>query len=96
MFLISKLSKNDIKVKKQKNCFNCFRGLKFWRDHNHPVIALSEPVIIFVLFWPYMDSAALSEPVIKSEGGGVCTCSWWGKREYSTESSNFLGETVTQ
>ena len=64
MFLISKLSKNDIKVKKQNSCYNCFRDLKFWRDHSHPVIALSEPVIIFVLFWPYMDSAALSELVI--------------------------------
>ena len=64
MFLISKLSTNDIKVKKQNSCYNCFRGLKFWRDHSHPVIALSEPVIIFVLFWPYMDSAALSELVI--------------------------------
>ena len=23
-------------------------------------------------------------------GGGVCTCSWWGKREYPTESSNLF------
>ena len=25
--------KNEIKAKKQNSCFNCFRGLKFWRDH---------------------------------------------------------------
>ena len=24
----------------------------------------------------------------RGEGGGVCTCSWWGKREYPIESSN--------
>ena len=31
--LISKLQKNEIKVKKQTAVITCFRGLKFWRDH---------------------------------------------------------------